>query len=69
MTPAAVESTGIGEAEVIYAFRMVFGLTVDDGVERLQLAVGCVDRVDILTVSVGQTDSDVQVDFHVLLLG
>jgi hypothetical protein len=54
---------------VIDALGMVFGITVDDGVERLQLAVGGVDRIDILKVSVGLTDSDVQVDFHVLLLG
>jgi len=42
----------------MYAFRMVFRLTVDDSVERLELAVGRVDWVDILRASAGQTDWD-----------
>jgi len=48
---------------------MVFGVTRDEGVERPQLAVGGINRVEILTGSIGQTDPDVQVDFHGLLLG
>jgi len=55
--------------ERIDALRMVFGVTRDEGVERPQLAVGGINRVEILTGSIGQTDPDVQVDFHGLLLG
>jgi hypothetical protein len=57
--------------QVIDALRMMLGLTVYDGVERLQLPVGRIDRINVGSASVGKPHSDFQADRrygHLLLL-
>jgi hypothetical protein len=43
---------------------MVFGLAIDDGIERLELTVGGLNWIKECVCPVGQTDADFDADFH-----
>jgi hypothetical protein len=44
----------------------MLGVAIHECVEGLQFAVRSVDRIGIFAINVGQTDAEVQADFHVI---